>query len=873
MSTQVGQVAFWSHPTIYAPTPIDEMIDPLDSAVPSAVHSPDSSYSATSPSEEFRSPTFPTDHAFEFDHSHEEIQAEEYDEMQEREQEEEEEPRWLGRRPSWALSAGGSVISVSPRGSLCGSLDSRRGSSISLSMSLTKAPRLPFEARRQSNPSLLGFDLAEQRRRSSAKSAGAQSLTRRRSSALSSTLWRSRRNSSMVDAMEEARLRNIASLDLLRRRFSEVVEVTHGYSDEEEDLDGAWDYQAWSSCTSDYNSEYDEDEDDSEVHTESYIPSPDSRNGASFVPSLFSNYPLESVARAPPNAPEENQLDPLSVSPSPLLHATRFPQDDITIQGIGTPPPSAQPNALLRDRSRPLLNRSITTYVAPRTIGVPPGAAPPRPGLARSVSNPLISSTASSQEQIKGLEIRASGSFPLARATPLGISPLRESLRRQSVISDGGESSRRSSLGERRRSSLVPGMGRKSTRSGSFNGSSSDINDASRRASLAERRMSLVKESAFRRMSGSTSTRKSSEADGAEPSTRRKNSRPSTGTRASSVVSIGEYGYLAPQIIIDGPKVTPKVSSEIDAPPKLRANAPPSIVLPTYTFPNTTLISPNAETPRFNPPSHFLRNPDPSPTSTPTYDPMITPTTSKSFFSESSGSGSLGSPKTPRGPLIDRGRPIPSPEYEAAKVLPFKDIITQPTSPKAEKEISTIRINESRIARKTLSIEDMHLVLEDTTPNGSIGEIGEMNKPKPTIKRLLTDPDANPNPQAGVGGGSGRPGMFRGLSFPISIKQEYTFPSPSSSSTSPATAAANGKGKGKAGLYTFPSSPQSSKSPKPKDQEQGKQIDESRPSLTKRRSITFIEPPSPRSTPTSSRPKLGERTSSFTRFFHSKSKK
>ncbi|KAK6908264.1 hypothetical protein I203_102265 [Kwoniella mangroviensis CBS 8507] len=864
--------------TIYS----QELIDPLDSTVPSAVHSPDSSYSETSP--DFQSPTFPLDHSFEYDNSHEEIQAEEYDEVREQEEGDEEVPRWgMGRRPSWALSAGGSVISMSPRGSFSsraggsfsGSLDSRRGSSIS--MSLTRAPKLPFEARRKSNPSLLGFDLAEQRRRSSAKSQ--HSLTRRRSSALSSAMYRSRRNSSTIDAMEEARLRNIASLDLLRRRFSEVVEVTHGYSDEEDDLDGAWDYQAWSSCTEDYDTEYD---DDSEIHTESYVPSPDSRNGA-FLPSLFSNYPLESVAVAPTSvAPDDNGSDLSSVSPSSLLQAPRFTQDDITLQRIGTPPPSAQPNAILRDRSRPTLNRAITNYVAPRTVGVPPGAAPPRPGLARSVSNPHVTTSSSSKETIHALEIRAAGSFPLARIIPLGVSPLRESLRRQSVISDGGESSRRSSLGERRRSSLVPGMdigSRRSTRSGSFNGS--DINDASRRASLAERRISLVKESAFRRMSGPNETRRSSTRKSSEADMRRNSSRPSTSTgtgsntvprdsRKSSIVSIGEYGYLGPQIVIDDPKAAPQSSTstspvqsqEMPLPVsalKLRANAPTSIILPSYTFPSVnsltspTSLSPTSTTPHSNP-----------------YDPMITPTTSRSYFS----SESSGSPKTPRAVnmIMDRGRPIPSPEYDAAKVLPFKD-----TSEPREEIV--VKLGDRSSARKVLSIEDMHLVLDDG-PSASNAVPKEVNVSgnKPGMKRYPTDIQSPLGSVSGSGSvQSQRPNLFRGLSFPISndsVKQGYTFPSHTDKATATTTSsvsASSGKRDGGEGnkSYQFPQSDGMANKGKNKAQISVQVQTQNSSTLPKNRSITIIEPPSPRS----ARPKLGDRTSSFTRFFQSKSKK
>ncbi|WWC62484.1 uncharacterized protein I303_105080 [Kwoniella dejecticola CBS 10117] len=1036
----------WSQTPILTPQTAKTLIETISVELPSSTTSPDSSYSAASP--DCQSPNFPSDVAFEFDNSHEEIQTSEYDEIREQLDGEAENDEgnewngpssWGGRRPSWALSAtggaGGSVISISPRGSLStragsfsGSIDSRRGS-------MPKAPKLPYEARRQSNPSLLGFDLAESRRRSSARSL--LNGTRRRSSGISyrsnsfsvSLSGQQSRSSSIFDPIEESRLRNFASLELLRRRFSEVVEVTpyDDDSDGEENLDRAWDYQGWSPYSrsddededyhSRYESDYDYDEDESEVHTESYVPSPEMRN-ASAVPSLYSNFPLASVAIAPTALPEDGSSEISSLVPSPLFQVTRFMQP--TTRMIGTPPAPPHPSDILRNRTRPALTRAVTSYVAPHTVGVPPGAAPPRPGLARSVSNPLISSASSSSRvTTKAVEIRSTsaGSFPVARTTPLGVSPLRESLRRQSVVSES-EASRKNSIAERRRSSLAPvGGSRRGTR-----GSMNSEQEASRRASLAERRISLVKESAFRRMSNESRrssksvaepSRKSSQAS-SRSSIRgeaRRESSKNSASRQSSVVSVGEYGYLAPQIVIDTPKHTPSpqpvplvpshtspgtashsrpeqtrsLNAQIH---RLRSNAPPSIVLPAYSFPAhtaqgpllpTSTISPTSATPRFNPLSYFLNN-DPSPTSISPLDPMVTPTASKNYFPATS-------PKSPRiVNVMDRGRPIASPEFASPdenRSLPYKS--TQPPSPKSStiplpaltpttegppealiipksavvrkaapelsdedlktkrneeatfrihKEIDLMRqlntrrggtspiipqgqwqgqgqdearIVDERNAKKTISIEDMRLVLVDTEAQS--GETGHTDPAiststsipasastststaRPGIRRQATDgldeyahapahgqgytKGKRPSTSRGLSqlSPSARPNFSRGISAPVLISStnpkipigDYAFPTPSSP-----------KSTKEPPKYQFPSPtsaspPHTAKKTLQTQTQTHTQLQlPTEPTLSKRRSITFVEP-SLRSSP--SRPKLMDRTSSFTRFFTSKSSK
>ncbi|WRT67713.1 uncharacterized protein IL334_004685 [Kwoniella shivajii] len=894
--SQRNQQSRWAHqgPTL-TPNTTKALIASFATEVPSSTTSPDSLYSANSPT--FRSPTFPSDAAFEYDNSLEEVQAEAYDEMREPIDVDDDEnfdsPRWTGqgnRRPSWALSAVGSVISLSPRGSFSGSIDSRRGS-------VPKAPKIPHESRRPSTASFLGFDLASNRRPSSARSFS----MRRRSSAYSAG------SGSLFDPVEDSRLRNIASLELLRRRFSEVVDVVYS-SDEEEEVRGAWAYQ-WSPATE----ETDYDEDDSEIHTAPYVPTPDLRTGS--IPSLYSNFPLESVAMVPAHPQEDNESSPLDSSP--LLQAPRFAIP--TMQMIGTPPPPAQPNAILRNRSRPVLNRSATTYVPPRSIGVPPGAAPPRPGLARSVSNPFFSSSTSSQEAAKALEIRAAGSFPIARATPLGTSPLRESMRRQSVVSDG-EALRKGSLDDRRRSSLAP-IGQRDRRSGS---TTSD-NEATRRASLAERRLSLVKESALRRMSGDVrrsskttpNSRKSSEISLGKQQAQYDYKRPSRDSRKSSVVSIGEYGYLAPQIVIDAPTISPPLQATPTVPstnltselPRLRANAPPSIVLPAYTFPSpasTFTTSPSSSTPRFHPLAHFLNNA--SPTSSSPQDPL-TPNTSRGFFPAVNTT-------SPKLNMINRGRPIASPEFASSSSLPFRS--PQPPSPKSSpvipvqdvpplrrpveaeqpspktvgtqrkpvpqlsnEDLRAKRMEEERLRspsgdmalrqlesrrgatsfavgrqlassneiarvkgadhRRTISIEDMHLVLA----NERSGELGDTTRPN--FRRQATlSPQANK---------ISRPTMTRGISVPVPMASDYTFPSHSSSSEIRRERIAGEP------LYQFPQ-PLSRKT-------QGIKYPSQHLPLDQRKSITFVEPPSPRNL--SAKPKM-DRTSSFTRFFQSMSK-
>ncbi|WWD18409.1 hypothetical protein CI109_102859 [Kwoniella shandongensis] len=693
----------------------------------SASESPDSLYSSGSP-------TFPNNPAFEYsEHESDELEhheQDEYDAMVEEGGEADGDdwasPAW-GRwpqsavgmsAPGWSPSPRGSIISISPRGSFSG--NGTRQSSIDRRSSVPKAPKMSFEERRDSNPSLLGFDLAAQRRRSS----GTRSLTgdRRRSSVYSM--------GSVVDPIEDARLRNIASMELLRRRFSEVVEVTGPSSDEEEE--GSEDHiavaRARMSTWSPYTDDSDYDEDDSEVHTAPYAPTPELQQQE--VPTILSNFPLASVAHEPAT---ETPSD-LSASSSPSLRrgAPRFGAP--AMQMIGTPPAPALPTTILRGRNRPPTRRSATNWEVPvpRTIGVPPGAAAPRPGLVRSASNPWYSAAARSREAAGLLEKRAAGSFPVARVTPLGVSPLRESLRRQSVVSDG-EASRRGSVAERRMSLAKEAITRR------HSAALSDT-ETPRRESLADRRMSLVKESVLRRMSGESSTRRSSKSGSRKSSvaSQRKSSlassgelrRPSKDSRKSSIVSIGEYGYLAPSIQIDGP-ATPTVNSapaiepipEYAFPARLRRNAPPSIVLPKYTFPAHTspTMSSYTPTPRFNPlESFFGRSPSQPSAEQQVSSPNMSSTGMLSPIQSEYDQTPHGSPKVS---MINRGRPLSPPEFR--EPLPFRSM--QPPSPKSN--------FPSPVASTSATIASPQLASSHGHGSSSPGNGNSSRKPVPKLSR------------------------------------------------------------------------------------------------------------------------------------------
>ncbi|WVR06286.1 hypothetical protein IAU60_003316 [Kwoniella sp. DSM 27419] len=910
--------------------------------------SPDSLYSGSSP-------FFPNNPAFEYDEEDEDAfdsrgGASGLLDMTEGGEDEDEADLWASpgwgrwpestRRmnyPSWGPSPRGSIISLSPRGSV----DSRRESSI-------KAPLSSSLGRKESNPSLLGFGLimGERRRRSSTRSLSS-GLGRRRSSMYSTG------SGSFVDPMEEVRLRNIASMDMLRRRFSEVVEVM--YASEEEEYYDSQDDVAMARANMNLWSPYSDTsaEDDSEVHTASYAPTPELQTAS--VPTLYSNFPLASVALDPAPIFEDNPSEVSSLAVSPLT-TSRFVPPSTQATAIGTPPPPAPPLNILRDRSRPSLARASTTLdPQTRSAGVPPGAGPPRPSLSRSLSNPSFSAAPRTQEAVTALEKRAAGSFPIARGLPLGTSPLRESLRRQSVVSDS-DSSRRGSVIDKR-VSLSLASDNAGRRKSSLNSDS----ESARRASLADRRLSLVKESALRRMSGDnrlqsidmrrSSTRSSTGGASLvdDLTSRRPSSingarrRQSKDSRKSSVVSIGEYGYLAPQIVIDAPKITPPAETATVLPtphapevPRLRANAPPSIILPSYRFPPAGVpTSPTSSTPRFNPMESFLGRAT-SPTSgsgsgsgsgssgscgliTPTMpggitssptgnilgnlaEPLISPKRLGAVNAGRPGSGSeftsfpfrLHQPPSPKSSPIIPQEAVPAlpGSHDKANVPTHRESVLHDTTRSDRPALATLQDRtvapelariKSLDHRRTISIQDMHLALaaeragqvDDTRfslllalgPKRGLTftpELDHSGQLRPTFRREMSVPLPLPVYQA----------HEFVQSVPHSQPPYTSHPGADDVRTSPLTKRAQAPGAPPYRILPLPST-----SPTPGTPSRLLPAPRLSPehqtakAVGKRRSITFADQPSPRSSVPNVSPSRTktDRTSSFTRFFHSRS--
>ncbi len=753
--------------------------------------SPDSLYSNGSP-------TFP-DQAFEYDVQEEqEVEQHEEDEYESLMESTDtwQSPAW-GRwpettnfGPGWTPSPKqaaetprkASIISISPRGSFSNWGD-RRGS--------TPASKIRSEqGRRDSDPSLLGFNLTPQTRRSSTRSL---SSSLRRSSALST-------GSSFIDANEDARLRNVTSMHGLRRRFSEVVEVTCPSSDEDDIAVVRAEMSQWSP----YSSTEDEDDSESEIHTAPYFPTPEL---PPTVPTLLSNFPLSSVA-------QEHQLNTpsdISPGPSPVIPARLLQPTNQRL--ISTPPPVAT-IAILRARSRPSFPRAATDYqFPPRSDGVPAGAAPPRPMLNRSFSTPLFSTVVKAQETAPTFERRVAliGSYPLARSIPLAISPLRASLRRQSVVSDS-DASRRGSLAERRVSQ----------------DSRRDSLAADRRESFADRRLSIVKDGPVsRRLSSEThrssvSSKSASRKSSTSNHSLRKDSLASIASRKSSVVSISEYGYLAPQIVVDAPPAA--VAEGLNS---RRLNAPSSLIIPRSTIPVTAPSTP------YGPMESFLgrSNPfTPMPLS-PSGDMDMTP---------------MMSQLSPG--VMNRGRPILSPESRDS--FPSLGISRAPESPKSGSNSGGIIETARQVSRRAIPEEmggdtrrDEQMRIEKEV------EMERRFERRGATSNFTSDEQAILRPAAHrrtisfeTSGSPRRSSGHRQATLPSELdqvrqtKRQSHIQAVFSNSTS--------------------SSPEETKPTTPKDK------------VNKLTSMTFFEGPGP------TRPKMerASSTSSFTRFFHGKSK-
>lgn len=641
----------------------------MDDMPSSASQSPDSLYSETSPVFGGESSAFEYSEMLE----HEEMDAEAYESLiNHHDDENDGDSRRSSSSPAWGRwphqnSLGGpgwtplpahtafrsgSVISVSPRGSV--SANVRRGS----------APVSKLGGLEHSTNSL-GLDT---RRRSSAKSAGTGTGTgsgvhaispRRRSSVMS--------NGSTIDPIEEERIRNFARLDVLARRFSELVEVVSPDPGESE----AYGYAdvAYARHMISRWSPYSTETDVSEVRTAPFAPTPQM---VPPVPALLSNYPLSSVAR-------EEYSYSLNTPEDPLEEPV-FPRSPGRLPVEYTPPPVTQPSFDLRRRARPNFARAATDFTFPtrsvfgvsQTDSAEAGASIPvaRPSPRRAVSTPQLPVLPSMSDpiEIPSTLVRspslpksggATGSYPLARSQPLGHSRLRESMRRASEASDTlaiPTDQRKSSIVAERRMSIVE------------QGSSRAF--ANRKMSLgtSPTREASVSPRSSRRPSLNNPRKSSASSQGSLNRTRRASS---AASRKSSIVSLGEYGYLATEIDL----AVPSLPSTASAPAlglvaakgeslRSRRNAPPAIVLPPYNFPSPNtggagpLSSPSSATPRFNPLDSFFGRTTPG--LTPSIDPL------SPGLSSGSSASDMSSPKTPglHRSVLDRGRPVASPEFQ-----------------------------------------------------------------------------------------------------------------------------------------------------------------------------------------------------------------
>jgi hypothetical protein len=280
----------------------------------------------------------------------------------------------VGQLPPWALAGKrkGSIIAISPRGSL-GS-PSRPGTPRRLARVLPHVS----PARRGSDASLLGSELASpgrDRRRSQTHHLLQEVLDRRRSSVVSAVSEISMRGPESLREREQ--INKIRSMDELRRRFSDVVEVIPASPDtspceSEEDRDYTPDViggrrgaiNVWSPDTSsDYNTD-----DESELQSLPPLPTPDIRQQA---PSVLSNFPLRSVAVD--TTSERRQLP--------------FPQLDSAFNNntMGSPSPEMETAEFLRRLRAPTILRG---WNPPTEISQPSTSRT----VKRSRSSPLFSS-------------------------------------------------------------------------------------------------------------------------------------------------------------------------------------------------------------------------------------------------------------------------------------------------------------------------------------------------------------------------------------------------------------------------------------------------------------------------------------------------
>ncbi|WVQ80724.1 hypothetical protein IAT38_002829 [Cryptococcus sp. DSM 104549] len=664
-------------------------------APPSTVHSPESVYSVQTPAIVF-------DPAAQARADGRQFTQEELYEMEEEADMVEDEddgaddgwaPTWgrWGTPSGWMSPPPGgrsSISSISPRESLASSY---RMSSIDRRTSLKLGAG---GDRRNSSPHLLGFGLTAQRRAHG-------SIPRRRSSALSTT-------PSSFDQMEDTRLRGFAGLGLLQRRFSEVIEGEY-WSSEDEDVTRARRAAAarWSLDSSaigeDAREHFDDDDDsEMEIKTASYASTPDFPWAA---PAILSNFPLGSVAV--PHPPASTTSFP-SRPASPLIFSANAPLSAYTFPAI---------------ESRPSLHRAATELAPPRLSS---GTE-----LSRTTSTPLYPATVREPAYVVDRE-RGTGSYPVARATPLGVTPLRSSVRRQSVMSDS-DTSRRGSLARRESKASVSGS------------------DSARRGSLSDRRLSLIRASAERQRKASqetSSSRKSSVAGGSvqQPVG-------AGGSAMSSTVSLGEYGYLGPSIVVAAPPAVP-VSQAVAVPRdppmnRWRAKAPAHITLPEYKFPSQSSLE------------------TPTPRSAPYTFPAISPPLATSPLSPA-----LATPlplfgansRTPRaGPSrLPRAHPASPPQYDS---YPFR---TLPLSPKS------VATSPATAARPLLSPQPSGLALTMPPVTENRVEERQVAKVSPSVKfaeKVYVGGMRRRSSCSSASSGAASPGVESGLSSSFGLEE------------------------------------------------------------------------------------------------------
>ncbi|ODO05595.1 hypothetical protein I350_04653 [Cryptococcus amylolentus CBS 6273] len=277
--------------------------------------------------------------------------------------------------------------------------------------------------RRSSNRSLVGFGFSTSRRRKSSGLHNVYASHRLRSSASSGGY--------SLKSVDEDRLHQLQRLGLLRRRYSDVVDTRSESEDEDEEPDTSRRsdlremLSRWSLSSSDHH-HYEEDEDDgeAEILTASYASTP---------AHPFPSFPeRSSLSPDPVESPFVDGLGTVPISSYPPPHSPPFPAH--------LPVPDTSSYTFGGPSSRPSLQRSLTDYAfPPRNTG-----APHLPELPSPIRNALSTIAPASRYAVHLHAERLTGSFPVARTAPIGSSPLRETARRQSVMSseEGGPSQR-----------------------------------------------------------------------------------------------------------------------------------------------------------------------------------------------------------------------------------------------------------------------------------------------------------------------------------------------------------------------------------------------------------------------------------------------